>query len=150
MESIISNEIKYNIDFLCTYHLIDEQHIKNNSIESPHDIKNTIDDISNLCFQQQLLQFFGLYDYNDTTIENGMNELFNDVKNSTGFREMIDFIRDNMKKQLMMFSLSQSNELTEHDIFVFVFSYDYFYKFHKEYCSYKNGLPYDFSNIKSY
>ena len=147
MESIISNEIKYNIDFLCTYHLIDEQHIKNNSIESPNDIKNTIDDISNLCFQQQLLQVFGLKEYDGVTIDNISILIFNEIRDERGFTKMIDGIREKMKKQLMFFSLSNEPSIPDTDIFVFVFSYEFFHKFHKEYCAYKNSLYYDYERV---
>ena len=136
------SEIKYDTDFLCTYQLIDEEYIeqsKNNHTE--------IDDISNLCFQKQLLQVFGLKQYDGDIIDKITNLIFNEIKDERGFEKMIDCIREKMKTQLLFFSLSNETSIPDTDIFVFVFSYEFFHKFHKEYCAYKNSLYYDYERV---
>ena len=44
---------------------------------------------------------------------------------------------------------SQEDEITDPDTFCFVFSYEYFYIFHREYALYKTGKNYDFDFIFS-
>ena len=142
------SEIKYDTDFLCTYHLIDEEyseHSKKHHMNLHNNIKK--DDISNLCFQQQLLQVFGLKEYDGDIIDKITNLIFNEIKDERGFAKMIDGIRDKMKTQLLFFCLSNESSIPDTDIFVFVFSYEFFHKFHKEYCAYKNGLYYDYERV---
>lgn len=42
---------------------------------------------------------------------------------------------------------SEESNITDGDIFCFVFSYEYFYKFHREYSLYKNKKNYNFDFI---
>ena len=146
------SEMKYDTDFLCTYQLIDEEYIeqsKNNHTEiddiNVDDIN--VDDITNLCFQQQLLQVFGLKEYDGDIIDKITNLIFNEIKDERGFEKMIHGIREKMKTQLLFFSLSNETSIPDTDIFVFVFSYEFFHKFHKEYCAYKNSLYYDYERV---
>lgn len=124
-------KIKYDTDFLCTYHLMET------------------DDISDLCYQKQMLQIFGIEEYDSGKIETIIDSIYDETKGAIGFVKMIDNIREKMKKQLMFFTLSSqsSGDFTDRDIFVFVIGYEYFHLFHNQYCAFKNNRDYDFGLV---
>lgn len=125
-------ENNYNYDFLCTY-----QHIENS-------------EESNICYQMQFLQAFGINQYDSDVIEHITDFLYNQLKHDDGFIELIKKIKAKMGKRLNFVGFlngTEESNLTDSDIFCFIFSYDYFYKFHREYSLYKNNKNYNFDFI---
>lgn len=124
---------EYVSNFLCTY-----QHI-----EEPND--------SDLCYKMQFLQSFGLDgEYDSEKIEKITNSLYEELKEEETFKILIDKIKKRMNNRMNVVGFlngSEESNLTDGDIFCFVFSYEYFYKFHREYSLYKNKKNYNFDFI---
>ena len=146
------DKIKYDTDFLCTYQLINTSEIDNRDIrEESEESENTKshDDISDLCYQKQILQVFGIEEYDSGKIGTIMDSIYDEIKGATGFVQMMGNIREKMYKQLIFFtqSLQSSGDFTDRDIFVFVIGYEYFHLFHNQYCAFKNNRDYDFGLV---
>lgn len=124
---------EYVSNFLCTY-----QHI-----EETND--------SDLCYKMQFLQSFGLDgEYDSEKIEKITNSLYEELKDEETFKILIDKIKKRMNNRMNVVGFlngSEESNLTDGDIFCFVFSYEYFYKFHREYSLYKNKKNYNFDFI---
>ena len=124
---------EYVSNFLCTY-----QHI-----EETND--------SDLCYKMQFLQSFGLDgEYDSEKIEKITNSLYEELKEEETFKILIDKIKKRMNNRMNVVGFlngSEESNLTDGDIFCFVFSYEYFYKFHREYSLYKNKKNYNFDFI---
>ncbi len=115
MESLV-----YNVDFLCTYHLIDND-----------------ENLSSLCYQNQLLQAFKLNNYNPKQIDETIIKLFNNLINDKEIIEIINILSN--KLHIFQF-LKQNNEKLDNSfIFQMLFSYDYFYLFHNSFIYYKTN-----------
>lgn len=130
-----TDKFKYDTDFICTYRLMETE--------------DEEDNISDLCYQKQILQVFGIEEYDSVKIGTIMDSIYDEIKGATGFVKMMGNIREKMYKQLMFFtqSLQTSGDFTDRDIFVFVLGYEYFHLFHKEYCAFKNNRDYDFGLV---
>lgn len=126
---------QYDSGFLCTY-----QHI-----EDPVE--------SDLCYKMQFLQAFGLDgEYDSVKIDQVTTALFKELGEDSSFKQLIRGIREKMAKRMSIVGFlngSQEDETTDADVFCFVFSYEYFYRFHREYILYKTGKNYDFDFINS-
>ncbi len=124
---------EYVSNFLCTY-----QHI-----EDTND--------SDLCYKMQFLQSFGLDgEYDSEKIEKITNSLYEELKEEETFKILIDKIKKRMNNRMNVVGFlngSEESNITDGDIFCFVFSYEYFYKFHREYSLYKNKKNYNFDFI---
>jgi hypothetical protein len=126
--------ITYNYDFLCTYHLI-ENH----------------DNLSSLCYQNQILQVFKLNNYDSQKIDNNIIKLFNILRDDKEILEIIDIL----SSKLTIFQLlKQNNEKLDNSfIFQMLFSYDYFYLFHNSFIHYKTNKSLNkssFSELKQF
>ncbi len=119
----------YNYNFLCTYNLITDDK-----------------DLSDLCYKVQFLEAFNLKDFDNKIIENICNGLYNELKHLNGIKNTIENIKSIQNDQRKKVGLVNNN-LTDSDIFCFLFSYDYFHKFHNEYCKFKNNKEFNFNNI---
>tara|TARA_B100000902_G_C27313367_1_gene919764 strand:- start:3060 stop:3446 length:387 start_codon:yes stop_codon:yes gene_type:complete len=122
----------YDYSFLCTY-----QHMKN---------KET----SNLCYQVQFLQAFQMAEYESEQIENVTTSLYEELKDDFSFITLVSKLKNTMEKNINcigFFNGTEEKSLKNSDIFCFVFCYEYFYKFHREYSLYKNKKNYNFDFI---
>lgn len=124
---------EYDSKFLCTY-----QHI-----EEPSE--------SDLCYKMQFLQAFSLDgEYDSEQIEKITTSLYEELKEEETFKILIEKIKKRMNKRMNVVGFlngTEESNLTDADIFCFVFSYEYFYKFHREYSLYKNKKNYNFDFI---
>ena len=124
---------EYDSNFLCTYQHIEEANE------------------SDLCYKMQFLQAFGLDgEYDSEKIEKITNSLYEELKEEETFKILIDKIKKRMNNRMNVVGFlngSEESNLTDGDIFCFVFSYEYFYKFHREYSLYKNKKNYNFDFI---
>lgn len=124
---------EYDSNFLCTYQHIEEVNE------------------SDLCYKMQFLQAFGLDgEYDSDKIEKISNSLYGELKEEETFKILIDKIKKRMNNRMNVVGFLNGGEesnLTDGDIFCFVFSYEYFYKFHREYSLYKKNKNYNFDFI---
>ena len=114
----------YNYDFLCTYQLIDDD-----------------ETLSNICYQQQLLQAFNLDQYDDKKIKESMGKIYYEICNFNEFITIFNKIQDDLKKITSLSENFQCDNFLIHNelqIVYLLFSYDYFHIFHRQYCLYKN------------
>ena len=122
----------YQHDFLCTY-----QYLKN-------------DDEKDICYKMQFLQAFNISDYDDNTICDITNQLYDELKDNSSFIILLKKLKIKIENRLNFVGFlngTEESKLNDKDIFYFVFSFDYFHKFHKEYSQYKNNLNYNFDFI---
>tara|TARA_B100001769_G_scaffold275299_2_gene276971 strand:+ start:6666 stop:7073 length:408 start_codon:yes stop_codon:yes gene_type:complete len=126
------NNITYDLDFLCTYHIIDNSN-----------------NYSTICYQSQILQAFKLKTYDCSKIDNTIIQLYNLLKNNKYILETINIITNNMS----FFKFLKENNKNIHNshIFQIFFSYDFFFIFHQsliEYCknNYQDNHFIDFKN----
>ena len=112
----------YNYDFLCTYHLITDD-----------------DDLSKLCYQQQLLQAFNLEYYDNKKINEMIEKIYNEIKNIDEFDELLIRTRENLDDLSLSHNFDKINCITLNNplSYYLLFSYEYFYIFHKKYCLFK-------------
>lgn len=114
------DSLTYDFDFLCTYHLIEND-----------------DNLSSLCYQNQILQAFKLNNYDSQKIDNNIIKLFNILRDDKEILEIIDILSS--KLTIFQF-LNQSNQKLDNSfIFQMLFSYDYFYLFHNSFIHYKTN-----------
>ena len=77
------------------------------------------------------------------TLTPEQKKIYGEIKNLDTFKILINKIREKMNTNLNyagFLNNSENNKFTDSDIFCFVFSYEYFYKFHKQYYLYKKNL----------
>ena len=112
------DSLTYDYDFLCTYHLLGND-----------------DNLSNICYQKQLLQVFKLNNYDSDKIDQTIQQLFNILRDD----EEIIGILDILSSKLSIFQFLRQNNLKLDYSFIFqmLFSYDYFYLFHNSFIHYK-------------
>ena len=112
------DSLTYDFDFLCTYHLIENN-----------------ENLSSLCYQNQLLQVFKLNNYDSDKIDQTIQQLFNILRDD----EEIIGILDILSSKLSIFQFLRQNNLKLDYSFIFqmLFSYDYFYLFHNSFIHYK-------------
>jgi hypothetical protein len=128
------DSLTYDFDFLCTYHLIEND-----------------DNLSSLCYQNQILQAFKLNNYDSQKIDNNIIKLFNILRDDKEILEIIDIL----SSKLTIFQLlKQNNEKLDNSfIFQMLFSYDYFYLFHNSFIHYKTNKSLNkssFSELKQF
>ena len=128
------DSLTYDLDFLCTYHLIEND-----------------DNLSSLCYQNQILQAFKLNNYDSQKIDNNIIKLFNILRDDKEILEIIDILSS--KLTIFQF-LKQNNEKLDNSfIFQMLFSYDYFYLFHNSFIHYKTNKSLNkssFSELKQF
>tara|TARA_Y100000591_G_scaffold333349_1_gene376127 strand:+ start:9553 stop:9930 length:378 start_codon:yes stop_codon:yes gene_type:complete len=107
----------YTTDFLCTYHLIDD-----------------LDD-SNILYQQQFLQAFGLADDNTALLP--IDDVFNIVNKLT--EELYNKYKNNIHIQKLMNTIG--NDESDEIRFQLCFSYDFFYIMHNLLCKIITNAP---------
>lgn len=125
----------YQYNFLCTYQELEDENEKD------------------LCYKLQFLQAFGQEyenEFNDKIITDITDKLYNELKQDSSFKILIKKLNDSIEEKVSLINLlNTSQEITtsDSDIFCFVFSFEYFHKFHREYSRYKNNLDYNFDFI---
>jgi len=125
--------INYNYDILCTYHLIEDE------------------EQSNICYRSQLLQVFKLNNYDDNKINYNIQKLYNILKDNEEIKEIIDILSN----KLVLFQFFRKNNQKIDNVLVFqmLFSYEYFYLFHKLFSKYNTDKSLDklsFSQLKEF
>ena len=114
------DSLTYDYDFLCTYHLIENN-----------------ENLSNICYQKQLLQVFKLNNYDSQKIDNNIIKLFDILRDDKEILEIIDILSS--KLTIFQF-LKQNNEKLDNSfIFQMLFAYEYFYLFHNSFIHYKTN-----------
>ena len=68
----------YNCDFLCTYHLFTDD-----------------EELSKLCYQEQLLQAFNLEKYDDEKIHESIKNIQNEISDIPEFKNLFDKVFEN-------------------------------------------------------
>ena len=128
------DSLTYDFDFLCTYHLIENN-----------------ENLSSLCYQNQLLQVFKLNNYDSQKIDNNIIKLFNILRDDEEILEIIDILSN--KLTIFQF-LKQNNQKLDYSlVFQMLFSYDYFYLFQNSFIHYKTNKSLDklsFSQLKEF
>lgn len=123
-----------NYDFLCTYHLIEND-----------------DNLSSICYQNQLLQSFNLNNYDSQKIDDNILKLFNILSDDEEIIEILDILSNRI--QIFKY-LKQNNQKLDYSlIFQMLFSYDYFYLFHNSLIHYKTNKSLyksSFSQLKQF
>lgn len=123
---------EYQTDFLCTYQDIEE---------------NTE---SNICYQLQFLQAFNMEDYDSEQIEKITVSIYEELKDDLSFKSLVQKLKSRMENRMNFVGFLNNTEessLKDSDLFCFIFCYEYFYKFHREYSLFKNKKNYNFDFI---
>ena len=126
----------YNYNFFCTYHLLDKD-----ALEHTDEVEG-INEMKHICYQSQFLQAFNTDTYDDNIINKTTQYLYDELKDTESFKSLISKIKIKFKNNLFLANMNEDKELV-----CFLFSYDYFHKFHNEYINFKLNNDYDFSNI---
>jgi len=123
-----------NYDFLCTYHLIENN-----------------DNLSSICYQNQLLQSFKLNNYDSQIIDDNILKLFNILNDNEEIIEILDILSNQI--QIFQFLKQNNQKLDNSLIFQMLFSYDFFYLFHNSLIHYKTNKSLNkpcFSELKQF
>lgn len=123
-----------NYDFLCTYHLIEND-----------------DNLSSICYQNQLLQSFNLNNYDSQKIDDNILKLFNILRDDEEIIEILDILSNQI--QIFKFLKQNNQKLDNSLIFQMLFAYDYFYLFHNSFIHYKTNKSLNkssFSELKQF
>jgi hypothetical protein len=128
------NSLNYDYNLICTYHLIEDD-----------------DNLSSLCYQNQLLQVFKLKNFDSQKIDNNIIKLYNILKDD---QEILD-IFDILSNKLTIFQFLKQNDEKLDNLFIFqmLFAYDYFYLFHNSFIHYNSNKSLNkssFSELKQY
>ena len=104
----------YNTKVVCKYN----NYIFENLIELEHMTETDKEYFQDSLYRQEFLNIFGLYEYDETKIDEGLNELYEKIKECKELKEC-------------MFKLaSQIMSLDEEIGLLLLFSYDYMYLSH--------------------
>tara|TARA_B110000444_G_scaffold255437_1_gene289828 strand:+ start:18022 stop:18420 length:399 start_codon:yes stop_codon:yes gene_type:complete len=125
------NDIDYDVGFVCTYNLIDDE------------------DQSNICYQAQLLQALKQVEYDDDKISVITGKIYDELKDNEEILEILDILSE--KLIIFQFFKHNNKELDNTFVFSMLFSFDYFHIFHKLFSSYiinKSLEKNHFSQIK--
>jgi hypothetical protein len=128
------DSLNYDYDLLCTYHLIEND-----------------ENLSSLCYQNQLLQVFKLNNYDSQKIDNNIMKLFNILRDDEEILEIIEILSN--KLTIFQFLKQNNQKLDNSFIFQMFFSYDYFYLFHNSFIHYKTNKSLNkssFSELKQF
>lgn len=123
-----------NYDFLCTYHLIEND-----------------ENLSSICYQNQLLQSFNLNNYDSQKIDDNILKLFNILRDDEEIIEILDILSNQI--QIFKFLKQNNQKLDNSLIFQMLFAYDYFYLFHNSLIHYKTNKSLNklsFSELKQF
>tara|TARA_B100001175_G_scaffold175335_1_gene148903 strand:- start:467 stop:868 length:402 start_codon:yes stop_codon:yes gene_type:complete len=126
--------LNYDYDFLCTYHLIEND-----------------DNLSSLCYQNQILQAFKLNNFDSQNINYNIQKLYNVLRDNEEILEILDILSN--KLQIFQFLKQNNQKLDNSLIFQMLFSYDYFYLFHNSVIHYKTNKSLNkssFSELKQF
>jgi hypothetical protein len=126
--------LNYDYDFLCTYHLIEND-----------------DNLSSLCYQNQILQAFKLNNFDSQNINYNIQKLYNVLRDNEEILEILDILSN--KLQIFQFLKQNNQKLDNSLIFQMLFSYDYFYLFHNSLIHYKTNKSLNkscFSELKQF
>ena len=126
--------LNYDYDFLCTYHLIEND-----------------DNLSSLCYQNQILQAFKLNNFENQNINYNIQKLYNVLRDNEEILEILDILSN--KLQIFQFFKQNNQNLDNSLIFQMLFSYDYFYLFHNSLIHYKTNKSLNkscFSELKQF
>lgn len=112
--------MSYCTDFICTYHLHDEEE-------------------KDIMYRSQFLQAFSLDKWSDDIINNITEELYNELKHNDIIKMLFDKIKtiniDNYPIMLFAFNSSDCDLI----LFKMLFSYHFFNLIHNIICNYKNN-----------
>ena len=125
--------LNYDFDFLCTYHLIEDE------------------DQSNICYRSQLLQVFKLNNFDSEQINYNIQKLYNVLRDNEEILEILDILSN--KLQIFQFLKQNNQKLDNSLIFQMLFSYDYFYLFHNSLIHFKTNKSLNkssFSELKQF
>ena len=125
--------LNYDFDFLCTYHLIEDE------------------DQSNICYRSQLLQVFKLNNFDSEQINYNIQKLYNILRDNEEILEILDILSN--KLQIFQFLKQNNQKLDNSLIFQMLFSYDYFYLFHNSLIHFKTNKSLNkssFSELKQF
>ena len=128
------DSLTYDYNLLCTYHLIEND-----------------ENLSSLCYQNQLLQVFKLNNYDSQKIDNNIIKLFNILRDDEEILEIIDILSN--KLTIFQFLKQNNQKLDNSFIFQMLFCYDYFYLFHNSFIHYKTNKSLNkscFSELKQF
>lgn len=125
-------ENNYNINFISTY----------KQFEDTED--------SNICYKLQLLQAFNINDYNDNEdlLQKKMENIYKILRENKYLKEIF-LLLEKKHPQLKFINYNVKN--LENFIYLqILFSYDYFYIFHRELCYFSLNKDYNFKDIKNH
>ena len=128
------DSLTYDYDLLCTYHLIEND-----------------ENLSSLCYQNQLLQVFKLNNYDSQKIDNNIIKLFNILRDDEEILEIIDILSN--KLTIFQFLKQNNQKLDNSFIFQMLFCYEYFHIFHNSLIHYKTNKSLNkscFSELKQF
>lgn len=98
-------------------------------------------------YKIQLLQAFGLEQWDDKNIEQTINELYLKIKEDEHFRRILDVAKNSPKLGMMvslMFQDNQDNDISRFEridsiMFIMLFNYDFFEFTHRCICEHINN-----------
>ena len=125
-------ENNYNINFISTYKQFEDN------------------EDSNICYKLQLLQAFNINDYNDNEdlLQKKMENIYKILRENKYLKEIF-LLLEKKHPQLKFINYNVKN--LENFIYLqILFSYDYFYIFHRELCYFLLNKDYNFKNIKNH
>jgi len=125
------DDIDYDISFICTYNLIED------------------DQESIICYQAQLLQALKQTVYDDDKISVITGKIYDLLKDNKEIQEILNILSE--KLVIFQFFKSNNKELDNTFVFPMLFSFEYFHLFHKllsNYISNKSLQENHFSQIK--
>ena len=126
--------LNYDYQFLCTYHLIENN-----------------DNLSSLCYQNQILQAFKLNNFDSQNINHNIQKLYYILRDNEEILEILDILSN--KLQIIQFLKQNNEDIDKSLIFQMLFSYDYFYLFHNSLIHYKTNKSLNkscFSELKQF
>ena len=123
-------ENNYNTNFISTYKQFED-----------------IED-SNICYKLQLLQAFNINNYNEDILQKKMENIYNILRDNKYLKEIFLLLE---KKHPQLKFINYNIKNLENFIYLLIlFSYDYFYIFHRELCYFSLNKDYNFKDIKNH
>ena len=123
-------ENNYNTNFISTYKQFED-------IEA-----------SNICYKLQLLQAFNINHYNEDDLQKKMENIYNILRDNKYLKEIFLLLE---KKHPQLKFINYNIKNLENFIYLqILFSYDYFYIFHRELCYFSLNKDYNFKDIRNH
>lgn len=113
--------MKYNFDSIVNY-----KNYENNIEQEDFD--------TNDIYRKNFLECFNTFEYDDT-INDTLNEIYNYINKNSDFNEILNIVSNK-------FNIVDDNEMS----IIYLFSYDYFYYFHKILHDYHHTKKVDIMN----